>query len=151
MRIFKILLKIFWICIVAVCAFIVARHIFILCMFKDEYFEKSGTDIAQMSNIFPAKNKNIVPEEIADFSYAHQKHGWRSCVFWKGFLDKKSFEKFATGEGLVKIANPPIYDYLAEENLGIKISKPCEVYESPNTRFVYIYDASGQVVGIYNE
>ena len=146
MQKFKKILKALLICLAAVCAFALLRDIFILCMFKDEYFEKRGTDIAEIAGLFPAKT---VPEDIADFSYAHKKSGWHNSIFWKGGIDKNSFEKFAKDRALTKVQNPPIYDCLSEGELGIKISNPCAVYESRDTHLVYIYDASEQLFGIY--
>jgi len=146
MQKFKKILKALFICLAAVFVLALLRDAFILCMFKDEYFEKRGTDIAEISNIFP---EEIVPEDIADFSYAHQKHGWHSSIFWKCRANKNSFEKFVKSQTLTKVQNPPIYDCLIESELGAKISNPCEVYESGDTHFTYIYDASGQLFGIY--
>ena len=146
MQKFKKILKALLICLAAVCALALLRDAFILCMFKDEYFEKRGTDIAEISRFFPAK---IVPEDIADFSYAHKKSGWHSSIFWKGGIGKSSFEKFVKDRSLTKVQNPPIYDCLIEGELGAKISNPCEVYESRDTHLTYIYDASEQLFGIY--
>ncbi|MBR6388871.1 MAG: hypothetical protein IKS15_01960 [Opitutales bacterium] len=148
MQKFKKILKALLICLAAVFTLALLHDILILCAFKDENFEKRGTDIAEIADIFPAK-KAIFPNGITDFSYAHQKHGWHSSIFWKCRANKNSFEKFVKGQALTKVQNPPIYDCLIESELGAKISSPCEVYESGDTHFTYIYDASGQLFGIY--
>ena len=146
MQKFKKILKALLICLAAVCAFALLRDAFILCLLKGENFEKRGTDIAEISSLFPAK---IVPEEISDFSYAHKKREGNSSIFWKGRINKNSLEKFVKDRALKKVQDPPIYDYLIKDELGVKIYNPCEVYESRGSHLTYIYDASEQLFGIY--
>lgn len=117
---------------------------------KDEYIDKSGTSVEYVLKLQELEGGTIVPKEIKNFSFHYKKRGWYSSIFWTGFLDKNSFEKFAKNEGFAKIPEPPIYDFLIEDALGIKISKPYEVYERrDNSHFIYIYEASERIVGFY--
>lgn len=146
----KNILKVLWISIVIICVLAIFRVVFILFLFKEENFEKFGNDVTEFSKIFSLNNKVIIPDGIIDFYYLHKKRGWYSSIFWNGFLDEKSFEEFIKTESLIKIKNPPIYDFVVEEEFGLKISKPYEVYESKHNRnFIYIYDNSKRIIGIY--
>ena len=146
----KIFFKILLICISVICVFVIFKIIFLLCLFKEEYFEKYGINAVEISNIFPHNKKIIIPNEISNFSYLYKKSGWNTSIFWKGAINRKSFDNFIKSEGLITVQNPPIYDFLIENELKIKVSKPYEVYEFKNDKtFIYIYDNSEQIFGIY--
>lgn len=146
----KIFLKILFICISVICIFVIFKIIFLLYLFKEENFEKYGVNTVEISNIFPHNKKIIIPNEVNNFSYLYKKNGWSTSIFWKGSINRKSFDDFIKSEGLINVRNPPIYDFLIEDELKIKISKPYEVYESQNDKtFIYIYDDSEQIFGIY--